>query len=128
MTTEAPTLTAIQGGATTFRGDGFLYDYPTKESRPTAGAGFGYVSDMLAMAVNRDDAKAFMHFLPEAGGVDCEVLISGTIIRYAANHGASECVKAICAAGGGKGQPLKYWLKEAEDPSYGPRAKRQFVK
>lgn len=124
---QAATLTALQGGATTFREEGFRFDYPTKESRQRAGAGFGYESDMLALSVNRDDAKAFMHFLKAAGGVDCDVLIAGSIINYAALHGADECVRAIYAAGGGQDRPLTYWLTKAEDPSYGPRAKRQFV-
>lgn len=120
------TLKAIDGGAKTFRGDGFRFDYPTRESRDKS-PGFGYESDMLALAVNRDDAKAFMHFLNGAGGVDCEVLISGSVINYAATHGATECVEAIHKAGGGQGKSLPYWLKVAEVPSYGPRAPKQFV-
>lgn len=126
MKTEPEALQAIQGGASMFREEGFLFAYPTKESRDKS-PGFGYASDMLALAVNRDDAKAFMFFLDQAGGVDCEVLIAGSIINYAAIHGAVSCVEAIHKAGGGQGKPLKHWLKIAEEPAYGPRAAKQFV-
>lgn len=120
--TEA-VLTAIQGGAKFFRGEGFMYEYPTKESRPTS-AGFGYASDMLALAVNNDDPKAFMTFLDEAGGLEVECLIAGSIVNYAALHGATECIKALFAAGAQSDYPQRYWLTKAENPFYGPRANR----
>ena len=94
--------------------------YPEREGRLSAG--FGYASDMMAIAVGRDDAEAFMKFMEECGGVDCEVLISGSVINYAATHGAVEYVKAVFAAGGGKDYPLEYWLKKTEKPPYGPNA------
>ncbi len=115
------TLTAIQGGAEMFKGDGFIFEYPTKESRPTS-AGFGYGSDMMALAVNRDDPRAFMFFLDECGGPEVEVLISGTIFRYAASHGASRCLDALFDSGAKSEYSRAYWLKQAEKPSYGPNA------
>jgi hypothetical protein len=118
------TLTAIQGGAQMFRGDGFLYEYPTKESRPSS-AGFGYGSDMIHLAVARDDPKAFMFFLAECGGPDCEVLLAGSVVNYAALHGAPECIKAMFDAGLKSEYPKAYWLKKAEKPAWGPRAGRQ---
>ena len=106
-----------------FQGDGFESEYPTKESRPTS-AGFGYASDMMALAVNRDDAAAFMFFLDQCGGPDCEVLISGSVLNYAATHGAERCVKALIAAGSKSDFPPEYWLKKAQTPCYGPNANR----
>jgi hypothetical protein len=85
--------------------------------------GFGYASDMMAIAVNLDDAETFIKYMDECGGVDCDVLIAGSVINYAAIHGAPECVKAVYAAGGGKDKPLKHWLKIADSPAYGPRVK-----
>lgn len=119
----AAILTAVPGGAEMFRGEGFLFEYPSKASRGKS-AGFGYASDMLALAVNRDDPKAFMAFVDEAGGPRVEVLIAGTIYNYAALHGAVDCLKALAASGAKSDYSIEYWLKKAEKPSYGPNAVR----
>lgn len=79
---------------------------------------------MMALAVNRDDPAAFMFFLDECGGTQCEVLISGSIANYAAQHGAVDCLKALFASGARYEYPLEYWLKKAERPSYGPNASK----
>jgi hypothetical protein len=117
------TLTAVQGGAQMWRGEGFTHDYPTRETRKAAG--FTYASDMLALAVNRDDAKAFMFFMDECGGPECEVLLAGSVVNYAALHGASKCIQAMFSAGLKSDYDEAYWLKKAETPAWGPRAKRQ---
>ena len=95
--------------------------YPPREGHHSGG--FGYASDMMALAVNRDDAETFIKHMEECGGAGCEVLIAGSVINYAAIHGAAECVKAVYAAGGGQEMPLEHWLKIAEFPVYGPRVK-----
>lgn len=99
--------------------------YPAREGYKSPA--LGYQSDMIHIAVNRDDAESFMKFLNEIGGVECEVLVAGSVINYAAIHGAVECVKALYAAGAGKEQPIEHWLKRAETPSYGPKAVRQVI-
>ena len=114
-------LAAVEGGATTFRREGFLHSYPTKESRPSS-PGFGYGSDMMAIAVNRDDAAAFMFFLDECGGPEVEVFIAGNIFNYAALHGATKCLHALFKSGAKSNYPIEHWLQRAERPSYGPRA------
>lgn len=119
MTTA--TLTAIQGGAQMFREEGFRRDYPTRESRPTS-SGFGYDSDMMALAVNHDDAVAFMYFLKGCGGLDCEVFIAGNLANYAALHGARDCVDALFDAGGKYPNDRMYYLKLCDTPTYGPNA------
>lgn len=91
------------------------------------GNGFGYASDMIHIAVNRDDAEAFMRFLKEIGGVECETLIAGSVVNYAAIHGATECVKALFAAGAKPPMSMDYYLQQAEKPAYGPRARRESV-
>lgn len=88
-------------------------------------AAFGWASDMVHIAVNRDDPDGFMTHLNEIGGIECEVLLSGCLARYAASHGAVECLRALFAAGFKSAYPLAYWLRQAEKPSYGPRAGRQ---
>ena len=97
---------------------------PYAEQEGYKGNGFGWASDMMHIAVNRDDAEAFMRFLSECGGPECKVLLAGSIENYAALHGSVECLKAIFAAGVKSDYPLDYWLKKAEKPSYGPRASR----
>lgn len=86
--------------------------------------GFGYASDMVARAVNNDDAEGFLKYIEECGGFDCEVLISGSVANYAATHGASNCVRAMFADGRKEvsGHDLEYWLKVAAAPVYGPNA------
>lgn len=102
--------------------DNTVSPYPSREGyKPQL---LTYASDMCHIAVNRDDAVNFMRFLEECGGVDCEVFISGSVLTYAANHGAVECVKALVAAGAKSEYPLEYWLKRAEKPSAGPKAAR----
>ena len=99
------------------------WDYPPREGY--RGAGFGYASDMMHLAVNRDDAEGFMKYLGMAGGLECEVLLAGSLENYAALHGATNCIKALFAAGKKSDEPMAYWLKKAEKPNYGPRANRQ---
>jgi len=88
------------------------------------GNAFGWASDMVHIAVYRDDPEGFIKYLNECGGVNCEVFISGTTLRYAANHGAFECIKALFANGVKSDRGIEYWLKEAETPAYGHRATR----
>ncbi len=88
-------------------------DYPPREEWKVTG--FSYASDMMARAMRSDDAEAFMRFCEECGGVGCDVLIAGSVINYAALHGAKECVKAV---GGDAGYPLEHWLERAENPRY----------
>lgn len=97
-------------------------NYPIRDGWKSAG--FGYASDMVHVAANHDDAVNFMKYLAECGGLDCEVLIAGDIINFAALHGAPECLKALFADGAKSDYPLEYWLKKAEKPSYGPRASK----
>lgn len=99
-------------------------DYPVREGRKSAG--FGYASDMIHIAVNHDDPRGFMEYLKECGGPDVEVLIDGDIFTFAANHGATECLKALFASGAKpkSGRDLAHYLKVAEKPAWGPRARR----
>jgi hypothetical protein len=95
-----------------------------KEYPPRGGyksSGFGYASDVIHMAVYRDDAEMFMLALAELGGAGVEVLIDGSIFNYAAMRGAVDCLKALFASGAKSEFPLEYWLKKAENPSHGPR-------
>ena len=98
-----------------------MNEFPAREGYK--GAGFGYASDMMHMCVNRDDAENFIKFAREVG-LDAEVLIAGSLVNYAAIHGAAECVKALCDLGKNAGYPLKHWLKKAENPPYGPNARK----
>jgi len=97
-------------------------EYPAREGWKSPG--FGYASDMIARAVNHDDPDGFLRFVEECGGIDCEVLISGSIANYAATHGAERCVRALFADGRKEvsGRTLDYWLKVAARPVYGPNA------
>ena len=98
------------------------FKYPTREEHKAAG--FSYASDMVHLAVYRDDADTFMRFLEECGGPDCEALLAGSVVNYAAIHGAAECVRALFADGVKEraGHNMEYWLKKAEKPVYGHKA------
>ena len=99
--------------------------YPSRDGYRSAG--FGYASDMLHVAVNRDDAVNFMAFLEEAGGLDVECLLAGDIMNYAAIHGAADCVKALFKVRQNWKQPIAYYLDLASKPAYGPNAMRKTV-
>lgn len=95
--------------------------YPPREGYKTSG--FGYASDMIHLAVNRDDPEGFMKFLDECGGPTCEALVAGSIWNYAAIHGAAKCLQALHDSGATSQKGVAYWLKVAERPVYGPRVK-----
>lgn len=120
---NAPVALAVSNPAPKIKLDGWLYEYAAEEGWRSAG--FGYASDMLANATNRDDPAAFLWFLEKAGGLDVEVLIAGDIVNYAAIHGASECVKALFKARSEWKRPLDYYLGLADKPFYGPNAMKR---
>ncbi len=97
-------------------------NYPIRDGWKSAG--FGYASDMLHVATNHDDAPRFMEFLEECGGPSVEVFIDGNIFTFAANHGAVECLKALFASGAKAPRTLEHYLKVAEKPAWGPKARR----
>lgn len=97
--------------------------YPPREAYKTNG--FGYASDMMHMAVYRDDPEGFMRFLEECGGPSVETLIAGSIWNYAAIHGASRCIQALHDSGATSERGVEHWLQVAEKPVYGPRVKME---
>lgn len=100
--------------------------YPPREGYK--GAGFSYASDMMAIAVNHDDPDGFLIYMDECGGINCEVLISGSIVNYAATHGAERCVRALFERHETvSGHDLDYWLAVAAKPVYGPNARKLTV-
>ena len=96
-------------------------NYPVKDDNYKS-PGFSYASDMLHLAVNRDDADGFMRFLPDVGGAKAEVLVAGSIPNYCAVHGATACINAIYDDGFEDEWGREYWLEKASKPAYGPRA------
>ncbi len=97
-------------------------NYPIRDGYKSSG--FGYASDMIHVAVCHDDAPRFMGFLKECGGQEVEVLLDDNIFRYAANHGATSCLEALFASGAKSDRTLDYWLKAAEKPAWGPKARK----
>ena len=98
-------------------------NYPINDDNYKS-SGFGYASDMLALAVNHDDAEGFARFLPEVGGVNVEVLVAGSLANYCAVHGSHACIEALYAAGFKDDWGKEYWLDKAKKPAYGPRVGR----
>ena len=96
-------------------------NYPPNDNQYKS-SGLSYASDMLHLAVNRDDAEGFMRFLPDVGGARAEVLGAGSIPNYCALHGSVACINAVYHDGFKDEWGREYWLEKAKNPVYGPRA------
>lgn len=96
--------------------------YPTKEEW-RGGNPFSYESAMLHLAVNNDDPEAFVHFMGDPK--KCDFFMCGSLVEYAANHGAEQVLRRLWELGVEAADHLDHsgWLARCSEPPYGPRSK-----
>lgn len=75
-----------------------MMKYP--EYDPTRGyPPLGYLSQMVDMALTRDDVEGYFHFLDKCGGLSCKTLSADSLPHYAAKRKAVKCLDALIEKG-----------------------------
>lgn len=59
----------------------------------------GYLSQMVDMALTRDDVEGYFHFLDKCGGLSCKTILADSLPYYAAKRKAVKCLDALIEKG-----------------------------